>query len=63
MDWRSVYRDNFVKLEWRDKQDKKRYLRAYKGAEVRLDDVILSAHVCGGGRHRHRRGFDNEGQD
>lgn len=48
MDWRSVYRDNFVKLEWRDKQDKKRYLRAYKGAEVRLDDVPLMFVGVGG---------------
>ena len=48
MDWKSVYRDNFVKLEWRDKQDKKRYLRAYKGVDVRLDDVPLMFVGVGG---------------
>ena len=48
MDWKSVYRDHFVKLEWKDQQDKKRYLRAYKGAEVRLDDVPLMFVGVGG---------------
>lgn len=34
MDWKAEYRNRFVNLEWKDEQDKKRHLRAYKASSV-----------------------------
>ena len=48
MDWKSDYRDKFVKLEWKDQQDKERHLRAYKGVDVKLDDIPLMFVGVGG---------------
>lgn len=48
MDWKAEYRNRFVNLEWKDEQDKKRHLRAYKASSVQLDNVPLMFVGVGG---------------
>lgn len=48
MDWKSEYRDEFVKLEWRDQQDKEKHLRAYKDVDVKIDNIPLMFVGVGG---------------